>query len=505
VEVDEAAAEINVVWRADLDESLFLAAAAGHDPALATLVEDEVSDRLDLCPPSSGEALALPLSAVRRWLGRSSQSDDLSDVPGKPVGPPDGTSVGAQRWVLRWRRSSSKFIPGSDLRPGDTIVVPSTRGGITDGTWDPTAHEIVEDLALPAGLQRGRAVISLQPKFLPQRRYDPDVEAVQPFAFEAPDLLESLPAPERRALLKEDLELLARTVVDSTLAEALGHISSAFRPPRLLIDGLADGEPSRSYVVAAALPWVRGLSASDADGAATLETEDDGEDRLSFTGAREVTLRRHLAGVGYWASSIGFNLGLPAPLLHDLTLAGRLHDAGKVDPRFQAWLRGTDPATAADSSEPLAKSTNGATDRAGRQAARQRSGYPRGARHELLSFAMVGGADDLEATDQGLVRYLVLSHHGFGRYRFDPIVDSAKFSVSLDAEGMNLTARTDHGLERLDRGVPELFWDMTRTYGWYGLAWLESMLRLADHHRSRLEQEGIRPEFEHLIEGEEIR
>ena len=42
------------------------------------------------------------------------------------------------------------------------------------------------------------------------------------------------------------------------------------------------------------------------------------------------------------------------------------------------------------------------------------------------------------------------------------------------------------GLERLDSGWTELFWWMVRDYGPWGLALLESILILADHHRSAL-------------------
>ena len=46
----------------------------------------------------------------------------------------------------------------------------------------------------------------------------------------------------------------------------------------------------------------------------------------------------------------------------------------------------------------------------------------------------------------------------------------------------------DHFLYRLDSGWTDLFWQMVHKYGPWGVAFLETLLRLADQRQSHLEQ-----------------
>jgi len=117
-------------------------------------------------------------------------------------------------------------------------------------------------------------------------------------------------------------------------------------------------------------------------------------------------------------------------------------------------------------------------------------GYPRGARHEFVSVRLfdLAGSAIADGTDLELARFLIGTHHGFGR-PFAPVVpDNSPVEVKLAHGCQELVASSDHRLHRLDSGWADLFWYLIRHFGWWGLAHLEALLVTADRTVSAREQ-----------------
>jgi len=217
------------------------------------------------------------------------------------------------------------------------------------------------------------------------------------------------------------------------------------------------------------------------------------EDSSSLTVT--ASLADHSAGVEGWARRLASKCGLGDDLIEAVSLAGWLHDVGKADARFQVWLHGGDEVTAAAAPSLLAKSDANPRNRAALERARRQARYPRGTRHEVQSVAMIVASEKLRGDalarrcDWDLVLHLVASHHGFAR-PFAPVAekDAEPVDVTLVHGDVALRARSDHGLHRAGSGIADRFWRLVRRYGWHGLAYLETILRLADHRRSEEEE-----------------
>jgi hypothetical protein len=214
----------------------------------------------------------------------------------------------------------------------------------------------------------------------------------------------------------------------------------------------------------------------------------DDDDLLSASG-KEMSLAVHSARVEWAVEQIARRC-LPDSFIAPLQRAAYWHDIGKLDERFQVLLYEGDEV-AALAGKPRAKSPDLPASPARRRAIRDASGLPAGFRHEMLSYQLAERYAGFSPSDAmaELILHLIASHHGYAR-PFAPVVQDEKAPAVAgchDAISIDLSAAERAEIpaaHTLHAGAPDRFWRLTRRYGWWGLAYLEAVLRLADWYGS---------------------
>ena len=443
----------------------FLHGVNQNRPADVSIVwrRDRSAEALRLVPPRQAEALQAPIGAVKSWLS-GAEEVDVADVPQEDEtrGSVSWSQALPGKWA-RWEGSSdgAMEIEIGDIRPGDLLIVDVELGGLGSDTWDPSNSETVSDLGDAAQLAYGRRVTL---------RLDPDLPYVDSPPTPAEEAEADQPTLDR---IVDWLESWAsRPAQPDWIREIVERLDRAFEiaPVRL-----GDGSSGAAYYVLAERHRDTNKPLSDPD------TMDGGDAAGSLTGTG-TTLRGHLDGVGCRAEKIARRLRLPEAIREDLRLAGSLHDLGKIDPRFQLQLVGGDRIALEMLEEPLAKSLPGA---------RHVREYPRGMRHELASLSLIESNDAVlnGVHDRDLVLHLISTHHGWARPLPPIIEDRNPQTLSFSLDGLPLTTSSDLVKSALAGDMADRFWRLVERYGYHGLAWLEAILRLADHQQSAQESE----------------
>lgn len=187
--------------------------------------------------------------------------------------------------------------------------------------------------------------------------------------------------------------------------------------------------------------WYERLIGGDGDG--------------SKSNAGSVAWNVHTNDVTTTAEKIVKNLRLPDDLKNAVILAARFHDLGKKRVLWQRDIGNPTPT------EWLAKS-------GGKMKLREFTKY----RHEFGSLLDLHSERDFQAMNgmpeiQELILHLIAAHHGAARPHFP--VDGA---FDPEPRGMDIQGIADQ--------VPQRYCRLQRTFGRWGLAYLESLLRAAD-------------------------
>ena len=428
--------------------------------------EDAWHRWLELAAPVEWEFVDVPIWEVRGLLAGRAPADPTSDLESSDVvvdeEPPElpGHSAPLLGVVYRSPSEPPRLVRGpADVRPGDRVVLSATVGGHDRWGWtgrrrdeDEPAVPDVADLAPTRRRQTVRLSSAVLGTLIPVGDHTRLEHLLD-------EVVTAVTEGDGRVAVATDLPL------PDEITTALRRHARAYPTDFQETD---DGR----IVALLTVPFRTG-SALDA-------VSDDDTASTSSAPVRQ-SLPDHGDEVGRLASTFATNLGLNGVLRRTVEVAGRWHDLGKADDQFQLMLHDGDSLGAAAAAVPVAKSGRDPRDPVARRAA-QLSGLPRGFRHEAVSARLVDElvgvlGDEVGDLDVDLLHHLVVSHHGHARPLLPPVLDPDAPAVTVQVDGAE--AKVD-GQDQVDWGHPARFERLNAGYGAWGLALLETVVRLAD-------------------------
>lgn len=445
---------------------------------------EKAAEILKTTPPIGAEAATIPLHLARTWLEKPKTSyDNTGDAPETFN---DTWSKGALEVTTAYRFSSGEATViknSNDLHNGDILVLPSQ-----------TPHELLSNLLpLPPKenpwwldqyehanlLSNDRLTIrfhkNIRDELLnhltdDQARTSFTNLTAPLFAHDEEDQRWIYHQKDWTSIIPELAQLLAEYLKGTHPLKPIWEHAASMPPnewkaipyPTATIDGAILTHRTR----VGATPWP--LDPAD------LGQQGDASDQ-------EVSLSDHSEAVAARAEANAS--ALPDHLRQTLRDAGAWHDLGKLDPRFQAMLHGCS-MLAAVAKPHIAKSAPRNQAMAG--SFRELAELPQGFRHELLSALIVSESNTFaNHPEPELLLHLIASHHGRCRAMAPVVPDPTPepFDAPLAGETIRFPGQ-DCPLAHLTDGVVKRFWSLTRRFGWWGLPYLESLLRLADQYES---------------------
>lgn len=478
----EALCQTNPEPRAQPQISDFLHGIHSGGPAEVSIVwrRHRSAEHLTAVPPRAAECLTIPLTAAVKWLRGDNSPQIVADVTQREIADPprqapqSGSNDG--QWTI-WNGSEKSVAshPNVDaIQPGDLVVAAPELGGLSFDNWDPYAIDEVKDIGDHA-----------QQPFSPKIRLAAGLGFADALANISPNRMPAIGTGSRLLALPDALANISPKWMPSPKDSSEEDESDLYKVERWLEKRRAfiNDEPLKSVLATLSAGNISVIAIDDCYIIQSRQRFDpsliDGSDEtISLTGTRRpITLKDHMEHVGARAEKYALSLGISERIAADLKLAGRFHDIGKADARFQLMLAGGDKITLAGQDEPLAKSVTAVT--------RINADYPARMRHESISVALLQSHPDAlrDANDPDLVLHLIAAHHGYARPFPQIIPDPNPQSVRYEQMQTNSDlASTSEAMDSADR-----FWRLTEQYGAYGLSWLEAILRLADHRQSEKE------------------
>ncbi len=245
-------------------------------------------------------------------------------------------SVGADK--------GARVVGPDKIKPGDTVVVPSARGGADKFGWNPESTNPVVDVAEACLAQL--------------------IASYPPNAYRQPKVRLRL----HRSLIdasgvdqpvKEKLQGLLRSVLTSAKTEdadiwppaqhflltLMEHMSDAAHSAAIMAVLEMKKKPKiESYPQRQGVVVIGAVQVPDQQAAPMEDIEyevSEGDENSFALGGQKVLLARHTQGVQKKVTEFASFCDL-GDFEKVLALAARWHDEGKRDPRFQAWLQGSE-------------------------------------------------------------------------------------------------------------------------------------------------------------------
>jgi CRISPR-associated endonuclease/helicase Cas3 len=420
-------------------------------------------DWLDLVPPVEWEFVRVPIWEARALLAAETSGGAVSDLEGSRSLPPDEEFPPADKRtgvVYLGRREPPKPIrEPNDIAPGNRLVLRADVGGHDKWGWTGK-----------------RASIEAPPV--------PDVGDLAP--------------TRHRALLRLSQSVFGTHLSSEGVARAFAEMAEVDHPASEVLARLLDlaADPLASFL-AEAKSWngfstdfledhgpVWLLRSPSRRGLTTVVTDDD--TASTSQAGSTLTVEQHCSDVARLAWDFAKHLRLPPDAVRSVEMAGYWHDQGKAEPRFQVMLHDGDELSTQLAEEPLAKSGRDPRDPLARRS-HSLAALPRGFRHEAVSARaldeMVRIAPEVfEDVDPELVRHLVASHHGKARPLLPAIDDPGNVDFKIEIGGRVVNVQGDR--QQIDWSQPARFENLCDKYGWWILALLETIVRLADHRCS---------------------
>jgi CRISPR-associated endonuclease/helicase Cas3 len=457
---------------------------------------------LNLTPPLSTEAAAIPLMQARKWLvipadtpAKEISSDNSSDTPALPIAEPRETKVAHPAWIFR-ESEADRLKNARDLRPGDTLILPVESPNlerlISLPVHEPISHSKDEEPNLVFLDQYERAHLTARDALSLRL----DKETLQ-------GLLAALPDNERlkfQALIpaqgdSDENEIFPKKEWENSAPKILSILTDHLGPEHPW-SALWQKKDLRKNI-----PQEGWRALSHPSGGAILSNRT----RIGFTAwplepesllgqgqyiGTEVRLEDHVAGVTHRAETNAASAPCSPAIAEAIRLAAKWHDIGKLDPRFQAWLHGIAPDFIFN--KPAIAKSVGIRAMAENQQLRGRARVPDGFRHEFLSTLIAASSETVQSQpERDLILHLIATHHGHARAMAKPVLDDEPedFDATIEGETIAYQGRSAP-LASFADGAPARFWSLTRRFGWWGLPYLESILRLADQRQSAAEAQG---------------